>query len=384
MGQLSVHFELAEQSVLVVGGGSSARDAIERLLAAGARVSVVASRPGCSLMAPARSAEITHIGGCFHPGLLDGQSLVVAATEHPLSNRWVAQHARRRQLPVAVPGRPELGTVMLGDSPHEAQPAPVRLVAGEVALVGAGPGDPELLTLRAARLLGEADVVVYDRLVPAAVLAHARPGARRIYVGKARDAHTVPQEAISALLVDLARAGQRVCRLKGGDPFVFGRGGEELEALAAAGVPFQVVPGITAATGCAAYAGIPLTHRDHASTCVFVTGHGKAGRLSLQWRELARPGQTVVCYMGLHNLGQLASELQAHGLPGTHPAALVERGTTPEQRVVTTTLAELPTAAAAHALASPTLLILGEVVRLRQHLATAAQNPVVEALRRAV
>ncbi len=245
--------------------------------------------------------------------------------------------------------------------------------AGTVYLVGAGPGDAELLTLRAARLLGAADVVVYDHLVAPDVLDFLPPGAERIYAGKQRNNHTMPQDEINRLLVRLARAGRRVVRLKGGDPFVFGRGGEELETLAAEGVPFEVVPGVTAACGVACYAGIPLTHRDYAQSCVFVTGHLKAGSADLDWAALARPRQTVVIYMGLNALSEICAKLQAHGVAAAMPAAVVQQGTTAGQRVVTGTLATLPQRAAT--LASPCLIIVGEVVRLHGTLAWFAPQP---------
>ncbi|MBI5718094.1 MAG: uroporphyrinogen-III C-methyltransferase [Burkholderiales bacterium] len=240
---------------------------------------------------------------------------------------------------------------------------------GHVALVGAGPGDADLLTLRAARLIAEAEVVVYDNLVGPGVMALINPAARRIHAGKQRALHSMAQEDINQLLVRLAREGARVVRLKGGDPLIFGRGGEELVALAAAGQSFEVVPGITAAHGAAAYAGIPLTHRDHAQGCVFVTGHLKDGTSDLDWAGLARPRQTVVIYMGLAGLATIAAQLMAHGLPPDWPAAVISKGTLPQQRVVTATLATVADEAARAGLASPSLTIVGEVVRLREKLA---------------
>jgi uroporphyrin-III C-methyltransferase/precorrin-2 dehydrogenase/sirohydrochlorin ferrochelatase len=239
---------------------------------------------------------------------------------------------------------------------------------GKVFLVGAGPGDPELLTLRASRLLQEADVVLHDNLVSPAILALLPPATERVYVGKERDNHALPQEEINALLVRLARAGKRVVRLKGGDPFIFGRGGEEIDTLAAEGVPFEVVPGITAALGVASYAGIPLTHRDYAQACVFVTGHLKDGTMDLDWAALARPRQTIVVYMGLLGLPTLCARLIEHGAPPDLPIAVVQQGTTARQRVVTGTLATLPALAAAANLRPPTLTIVGNVVLLRERL----------------
>ncbi|MBZ0248965.1 MAG: uroporphyrinogen-III C-methyltransferase [Burkholderiales bacterium] len=239
---------------------------------------------------------------------------------------------------------------------------------GEVFLVGTGPGDPDLLTVKAHRLIREAEVVLYDNLVSEEIMALVPPAAERIYVGKKRADHAMRQEAINELLVSLAHMGRRVLRLKAGDPFVFGRGGEEIETLSASGVRFEVVPGITAALGAAAYAGIPLTHRDHAQSCVFVTGNTQDGELNVDWAAIVRPRQTVVIYMGFQNLDELCRELVAHGLPPRTPAAMVQQATTSAQRVVSADLATLAQRAREAGLKPPTLIIVGEVVRLRERL----------------
>ncbi len=241
--------------------------------------------------------------------------------------------------------------------------------AGRVYLVGAGPGDPELLTLRAVRLLQQTEVIVYDHLVSPAVLDFVAPAAERIYAGKRRDEHSMRQEQINALLVRLARAGKQVVRLKGGDPFIFGRGGEEMQALAAQGIAFEVVPGITAACGVSSYAGIPLTHRDHAQSCLFVTGHLKDGSADLDWTAMTRPRQTVVIYMGLSALADICRQLIAHGAAPTQAIAVVQHGTIAQQKVVAGTLADLPGRVARQGLTSPCLIIVGDVVRLHESLA---------------
>nr|WP_166268308.1 uroporphyrinogen-III C-methyltransferase [Marinobacter caseinilyticus] len=240
--------------------------------------------------------------------------------------------------------------------------------AGEVFLVGAGPGDPELLTLKAYRVLTSAEVVLFDRLVSKEILALIPPEVEMIHVGKQRANHTLPQDQINQRLVELAQAGRRVVRLKGGDPFIFGRGGEEIETLAAAGVRFQVVPGITAASGCAAYAGIPLTHRDYAQSVRFVTGHLKNDTCDLPWNDFVQNNQTLVFYMGLVGLPIITRELMAHGMSETMPVALVSKGTTPEQQVIVGELNTIVKKVEASQVPAPTLVIIGNVVQLRSRL----------------
>ena len=240
---------------------------------------------------------------------------------------------------------------------------------GEVYLVGAGPGDPDLLTFRALRLLQQADVIVYDRLVSAAILDLARRDADLVYVGKARDKHTLPQEDINKMLARIAKKGKRVLRLKGGDPFIFGRGGEEIETLMNEGVPFQVVPGITAAIGAASYAGMPLTHREYAQSVMFVTGHLKDGSMDLNWKAMVQPNQTVVVYMGLLGAKALCAKLIEEGKPADTPIALVEKATTPKQKVHIATLATMPGVIDSTEIKPPTLIVIGEVVKLHEKLA---------------
>ncbi len=262
-------------------------------------------------------------------------------------------------------GQEELARKLLQDTLHDE-----NLVAnkGEVFLVGGGPGDPDLLTFRALRLMQQCDVCVYDKLVSPEVMELVRRDAELIFVGKSRDQHTMPQEEINELLAKLALQGKRVLRLKGGDPFIFGRGGEEIETLMERGVPFQVVPGITAANGVSSYAGIPLTHRDYAQACLFITGHLKDGTLDLDWVAMSRPNQTVVIYMGLVGLKEICEKLIQHGVSASMPAAVVQQGTTQKQKVVAATLADLAEKVVVAEMKPPCLTIIGEVVKLREKL----------------
>jgi uroporphyrin-III C-methyltransferase/precorrin-2 dehydrogenase/sirohydrochlorin ferrochelatase len=469
MDYFPIFLRLANEPVLVVGGGAVAERKIDLLLRTSAQVRVIAPELVPGLAERAAAGEITHVAAEFRPEHLDGVRLAIAATDKHAINAWVARQADRRNIPVNVVDDRELSRFIMpaivdrspvvvavgssGDAPVLTRRLRERLEsflpqrlgtlaklagklrptikariesparrrkfwenffdgtvaadvlagrsvdaaeiektlgtggqdAGEVVLVGAGPGDPGLLTLRALRALQNADVILYDRLVSAEILDLARRDAERINVGKTAGGAQISQDEINALLVQLAQQGKRVCRLKGGDPFIFGRGGEELEALAAAGVRFEVVPGVTAAAGCAAYAGIPLTHRDHAQSLVFVTGHTKDDADdSVNWDHLARPAQTVVFYMGLGHLERSISQLRAHGAPESRGAAIVEQGTRAEQRVVTGTLADLAQKARQAGIQSPALLIVGEVTRLHETLQwfnAAAANPISKQVR---
>ncbi|MCO7189793.1 siroheme synthase CysG [Pseudoalteromonas sp. XMcav2-N-2] len=240
---------------------------------------------------------------------------------------------------------------------------------GEVYVVGAGPGDPELLTLKALQLMQQADVVVYDYLVSDEIMELVRRDADLICVGKRAGHHSVKQEDTNQMLVELAQQGKKVCRIKGGDPFIYGRGGEEVQVLAAANIRYQIVPGITAAAGCSAYAGIPLTHRDHAQAIQFVTGHCKKEGQELDWQSLAKPNQTLAIYMGVIKSPHIQAQLLAHGRSERTPVAIVENGTRKSQRVVTTELGQLAAQIEANNIQSPALLIIGEVAALHQELA---------------
>ena len=444
---------LEGRGALVVGGGEAAARKVELLLAAGARVSLIAGTVIGEIAQLIADGRVSWAGGSFEEADLAGMALAIVATDDEQLQTRVSAAAQARSVPVNVVDTPGLSSFIMpsivdrspitiaistgGTAPalarklkaeiERALPAAIGRVArfaemfreqarrtlvdpgkrrrfwdrvlqgrvgelalagdeiaarrelirlldgvrnqpaegpGMVHLVGAGPGDPDLLTLKAHRLLQRADVVVYDRLVSSEVLALARRDAERIYVGKRRAHHCMAQSEINRRLVALARAGKNVVRLKGGDPFVFGRGGEEIEALIAAGVAVEVVPGVTAALGCAASAGIPLTHRDHAQACVFVTGHTKDGELTLDWPMLARPRQTVVIYMGAESLSPIARQLLQHGLAPRTPVALIENGTTDRERRVVGTLATIERQAMRVQLSGPTLFMIGEVVGL--------------------
>ena len=456
MDYLPVFLKIKGRPCLLVGGGEIAARKADLLLRAGAELTVVAPEIGPGVAGLKETGVIVHKQRAFSPEDLQGQALVVAATDDAALNRQVSDLAQKSALPVNVVDQVNLCSFIMpsivdrspvivavstgGASPvlarlmrarletlipaafgqlaslasefreqvkqHFEEPARRRLfweqvldgpiaemmfagragaarralrdelaagveslpLTGEVYLVGAGPGDPDLLTSRAIRLMQRADVIVHDRLVSDAVLRLTRRDAQRIYAGKERSRHMLPQESINQLLVRLAKEGKRVLRLKGGDPFIFGRGGEEIDSLAEEGIPFQIVPGITAASGCAAYAGIPLTHRDYAQSCVFVTGHLKDGGINLDWDALAKPQQTIVVYMGLVGLPLICQELIKRGLPENLPAALIEQGTTPHQRIFAGTLTTLPEIVEGADVHAPTLTIIGEVVKLHGKL----------------
>ena len=285
----------------------------------------------------------------------------------------VTDFKKRTRFWEALLAGPMPGMVLSGDEEqarryveHQLAASEHLEVRGEVYLVGAGPGDPDLLTLKALRLMHEADVVLYDRLVSPEILRRVRPDADLIHVGKERANHSVPQEQINEMLVRLAKEGKKVLRLKGGDPFIFGRGGEEIDRLAAENIPFQVIPGITAASGCACYAGIPLTHRDCAQSVRFVAGHLKDGSIDLDWDELAKEYQTVVFYMGLVGLETICAQLIAHGAPKDRPMALVQQGTTATQLVLKGTLETMPKIVNTTEVKAPTIIIVGTVVSLQE------------------
>lgn len=456
MDHLPVFVKLHGKPCLVVGGGAVAERKAGLLLRAAARVTVVAPELNAGLSGMRDRDEIRHIAGIFESALLDGQRLVIAATDDNRVNEEVALAAEHSGvlcnvvdnnaksgfiLPAIVDRAPvtiAIGTG--GNAPVLAQrlksqieswlPARVGALArragrwrelvrkryttmderrrfwqrffdgpiaahilanrekdaeklvrlelmdrvvpysrpsGEAYIVGAGPGDPGLVTIRAQQLISQADVVLYDRLVSRPILDYARKEAELISVGKAAGNHAVGQDTINDLLVKLVREGKRVCRLKGGDPFVFGRGGEEVQALAAAGLPYQIVPGISAALGCAAYAGIPLTLRGTSGSVTLATAKLDAD-LAPDWQALARPGQTLALYMSVGAIEETAGRLMHHGLPGSTPAAIVENGTTSRQRVLHSTLAEVATDARTAGITAPAMLFVGETAACGREL----------------
>ncbi len=429
MQYLPIFLRLSGQPALVVGGGEVAARKVNALLRAGGQVTVLSPELGSELTAMVAEGRLQYLRKCFEPddvcsfifpAIVDRSPVVIAISTggaSPVLARLVrarleaalpAAYGRLAQLAEACRQRVKdcipdgtrrrrfweaslqggLAELIFAGQDAEAQRQFERLLAAEsggrdgtgvgfVSLVGAGPGDPDLLTLKALRTLQEADVIVHDRLVSPEIMRLARTDAERINAGKASSKHTLPQAEINQLLVRLAREGKRVVRLKGGDPFIFGRGGEEIETLMDQGIPFQIVPGVTAASGCAAYAGIPLTHRDHAQSVVFVTGHSREGLGStVAWDRLVNPQQTLVVYMGLQAFPNIRDQLLAHGAAPSTPAAIVEQGTTPRQRVITGTLASLYDRAAPAGIESPALIIIGSVVTLHDKLTWFLSSPV--------
>ena len=455
MKYFPMFFQLENRPCLVVGGGDVAARKVSLLVRAGGKVSVVSPELCESLEGRLNAEEITHLSKEFDAGDIEGQVLIIAATDDESVNRSISEIAHKKNIPVNVVDQPDLcsfivpsiidrSPVQVAVSTGGASPVLARLLRarletiipaaygrlallmeefrgkvkklikdddkrrsfwetviqgpiaemvfsgkeesareamhtavdegempdrGEVYLVGAGPGDPDLLTFRALRLLQQADVIVYDRLVSEEILDLARRDADLVYVGKERDKHTLPQEEINLMLARIAKKGKRVLRLKGGDPFIFGRGGEEIETLMEEGVPFQIVPGITAAAGAASYGGIPLTHRDYAQSVLFVTGHLKDGTMNLNWDALVQPNQTVVVYMGLLGAKQLCKQLVDHGMAAETPMALVQQATTVNQKVFVGTLESMPQIIDTNTIKPPTLIIVGDVVQLHDKLA---------------
>ncbi|WP_108084718.1 uroporphyrinogen-III C-methyltransferase [Xanthomonas translucens] len=373
---IALYPDLRERPVLVVGGGAAAERQVRALLAAGAAPRLVAPTLTAALQAWAEAGRVQWLRGRFDPAWLEAVCYLIAASDEPAVNRLALQAAAaQRLLAQAAPGTADaLAAPKAADAAGDRTGAPATtaqaqaLRPGTVTLVGAGPGDPGLLTLNALQALRNAEVVLHDRLVSAAILNLLPGTAERIDVGKSASGHSVRQEQIHALMLEHARRGRRVVRLKGGDPFVFGRGGEELEYLRAHGVPYAVVPGITAALACAAYAGIPLTHRAHAQSLCLVTAHCKESFDTLDWAALAQERQTLAVYMGVAGLDTVRERLLRAGCAAQTPFALVENGSRPQQRVVVGTLADLPDTARAHQVGSPALLILGEVAALATDL----------------
>ncbi|MCC5084397.1 uroporphyrinogen-III C-methyltransferase [Xanthomonas campestris] len=363
--------DLRGRAVLVVGGGRAAERATASLLQAGALPLVGAPELTPALRGLAQSGQLRWLVGRFDPQWLALPDqlvwLTIAASDVPEVNAALrsAAGAQRLMTHEVAPAAAALPPIASEPSPAASR---LTLTPGSVALVGAGPGDPGLLTRNAVRALRQAEVILYDRLVSPQILHLAQRTARCIEVGKSAQGHSTRQEQIHALMLEHARAGRRVVRLKGGDPFVFGRGGEELEFLHTHGIGFQVVPGITAAVACAAYAGIPLTHRDHAQSLRLITAHCKDSLDTLDWHALGQERQTLAFYMGVAGLDSIQQRLLQAGRAADTPFALVENGSRPEQRVVTGTLSQLAATARLHAVRSPALLILGDVAALSQSL----------------
>lgn len=456
MKHFPIFLTLKDRPCIVIGGGAVASRKVNKLIEAGAKVTVISPEFTTALEEKGASNIISLQRRTFQPEDVADCYVVFAATDNAEVNANIAQLADKQNTPVNVADNPKLCSFIVpsildrspvtvavstgGASPVLARQLRMKLETmipsacgrlakmteeyrgkvkkhfptqqqrqkfwesalkgsfaelvyagqddiarkllddkleqgeekdpmGEVYLVGAGPGDPDLLTFKAVRLMQQADVMVYDRLVSQPILAMANQNAERLYVGKEKDNHAVPQDQINDVLVKLAKEGKRVLRLKGGDPFIFGRGGEEIETLAENQVPFQVVPGVTAAAGCASYSGIPLTHRDFAQSVTFATGHLKDGSINLNWDQLVQPNHTIVFYMGLTGISVISEQLQKNGMSADMPAALIEQGTTRNQRVHIGSVGNLPQLVKDSGVRAPTLTIIGEVVQLHDKLA---------------
>lgn len=361
----AIQLNMQGRSALVVGAAPPAARCIAVLLSAGAEVTVVAPALGDLPAMDVSAGRVDWQSRPFETSDVAGKWLVIAASDSSLVQRQVRAAAGAHGC-LFNDAFSDDGDCSLLTAADRTDDDPWH--GARICLVGAGPGDPGLLTVDGRRVLAQAEVVLYDNLVPEEVLALAPDTAERIFVGKQRANHRYRQPDLNTLMVELAHAGRRVVRLKGGDPYVFGRGGEEAVALAEAGVHCRVIPGITAGSGCATYADIPLTHRDHAHSCQFITAQGKDGESEHDWGALVRSRHTLVVYMGLVALERLCPKLIEHGLSPDTPAALIERGTTPHQRVLTGTVASVAELANSHALQSPALLVIGQVVRVREQL----------------
>lgn len=371
MKMFPVSLSLTGRKTIIVGSSPQAVAVATELCTEDAQVTLISDSSPDVL-----PEGITFCQRSFAPSDLDNCWLVVAASDSQVDNLQIKTQCDTKQTFCYLPADPASGTWQPEMPSHpsmalsvvNAEKQNIEKPGGLVSLVGAGPGHPDLLTIRALKLIKNADAIVYDRLVSDAIMSLCNSEANFIYAGKAKANHSLPQQSINTLLVELARQHKSVVRLKGGDPFIFGRGGEEIETLADHNIQFQIVPGITAASGCAAFAGIPLTHRDHAQSCIFVTGHLRDGKINLNWQELKDPHQTIVVYMGLTGIDVICSTLIQYGRATDTPAALVERGTKPEQRVLSATLETLPALIANSNVVAPTLLIIGGVVSLRNKL----------------
>ena len=365
--KLPLLLDLSQRPCLVIGQGEKVTHYVGLLAKYGARVSVILTQGDMALEAALAKRDVEIKAMPADSSELPDYAITVCLGELNELMRALADHCLAHQHPIFVEGRAELSNInMLPCGCEKTTQVSyfkgAKLSHGEVALVGSGPGDPELLTMRAVNLLQQADVVIYDRLVSEQILELIPQTAERIYVGKRCDQHTLPQIDINQLLVEQAKLGKRVVRLKGGDPFIFGRGGEEVDDLLAENIPCQVVPGITAASGCTTYAGIPLTHRDYTHGCTFITGHLKEDKLDLPWRSLVEQNNTLVFYMGLKSIKTITRELMEHGMAGTMPAALIEQGTTANQKVHTANIEDLTELVETTQISTPTLIVIGKVV----------------------